>query len=61
MIVTEKRLDKNMEDEFRLEVEDRLVKIGIIPEIIVTCEDDYVKFNRPAYVYYYASKEGVIL
>ncbi len=61
LIVTEMRLDKNAEDEFRLEVEDKLVKAGIIPEIIVTSKEDYEKFSRPAYVYYYANKEGVVL
>ncbi len=61
LIVSKTEVDRNTEDEFRLEVEDKLVKAGIIPEIIVTSKGNYVKFNRPAYVYYYANKEGVVL
>ncbi len=60
IIITEKKLDKNILDDFWLEVDRELVEIGIIPEIIVVEKDVVEKYrSHKGYVYYYALKEGI--
>lgn len=43
------------------ELEKGLVYLGIIPEIIVVDRETFEKYKRPAYVFYHAEKEGIMI
>ena len=60
LVVVEEE-DRKRRDEFWLRVEDKLVKCGIIPEIIVVEKSTFNKYNHPGVVFYYAEREGVAI
>ncbi len=61
LIVTKEKLDTRTLNVFWGELEKELVYAGIIPEIIVVDKETFEKHRRPAYVFYYAEKEGVLI
>ncbi|BFI73772.1 nucleotidyltransferase [Nanoarchaeota archaeon] len=62
LIVTEDKLDKELEDNFYLEVGRKLVKLNIIPEIIISAKEEFEKYKYlKGFIYYWADKEGIIL
>ncbi len=62
MIVTKDKLDKNVEEEFWLEVKRVLVFAGIIPEIIIVSKDELEKYGRfYGFVHHQALTEGKVL
>ena len=62
LIVTREKLDWRVECEFWADVEDSLVRAGIIPEIIIA---DSERFRRSkhltGFVYFWAEREGVAI
>ncbi len=61
MVVTKNKVRNEVEDEFWMEIDKKLVELGIIPELIVVPKEIFEKHKRPAYVFYYAEKEGIVL
>jgi len=61
LIVTKKKLDNRLEDVFWMEVERRLVYLDIVLEILIVSRDEFEKYKRPAYVYYYAERDGIVI
>ncbi len=60
LIVTEEKLDKKTEEEFWLEVGRGLVKIGLIPEVIVSSKEELERYGKYyGFVHYHALREGV--
>ncbi|RLG65039.1 nucleotidyltransferase domain-containing protein [archaeon] len=61
MVVTKNEIRNEDEDKFWMEIDKKLVELGIIPELIVVPKEIFEKHKRPAYVFYYAEKEGTVL
>lgn len=61
MVVTKSEIRNEIEDEFWMEVDKKLVELGIIPELIVVPREIFEKYKRPAYVFYHAEKEGIVI
>ncbi len=58
--MTEEKLDKKTEEEFWLEVGRGLVKIGLIPEVIVSSKEELERYGKYyGFVHYHALREGV--
>ncbi len=61
MVVTKNKVRNEVEDEFWMEIDKKLVELGIIPELIVVPKEIFEKHKRLAYVFYYTEKEGIVL
>jgi len=62
LIVIEEKMDRKLEENFWLEVGRKLVKIGLIPEIIVSSKEELKKYGKYyGFVHYHALREGVLI
>ena len=62
LIVTKKRLNKDIEEKFWLEAGREIVKHGIIPEIIITSKEELDMYGKYyGFVHYHALIEGKVL
>ena len=61
LIVTKEKLDWKIQNRFLGDVEKKLVYSGIVPEIIIVDQETFKKYKRPAYVFYHAEKEGILI
>ena len=61
LIVIKNKLNRKLLNTFWGELEKGLVYLGIIPEIIVVDRETFEKYKRPAYVFYHAEKEGIMI
>jgi len=60
LVVTEEKLDRELENELWLHVQRRLVKLGIVPELLIVDKETLRKYEKhTGYVCYYALKEGI--
>ena len=59
LIVTRGGVGGEVLDRFAGEVERKLVYMDVIPEVIVVDRETFEKYKKPAYVFYYAEREGI--
>ncbi len=60
LIITKNKLKSDLEDLFLVMLRRELVKIGIIPEIIVSSREEFEEYKKYyGFIHYHAAREGI--